>query len=166
MLDRNLKVIFTALLGLMALIYVLQNFVNLEAAYGALGYVLSLQDHEGFARNMFPALGSPFSQVAAWIVFAFELATGVVLLWGAWRLWSARGADPAEYRAATRAARLGAGLAVITWFGLFGVFGGAAYQMWQTEVGSGSLNDAFKFSVWGFLLLLYLGQRETDTTAA
>ena len=160
MLDRNLKAIFTALLGLMALFYVLQNFANREAAYGAMGYVLSLQDHEGFTNNLFPALGSPVTHLAAWIVFAFELATGIVLLWGAWRLWSARKADAAEYRAATATARLGAGLAVITWFGLFGVLGGAAYQMWQTEVGSGSLNDAFKFSVWGFLLLIYLGQRE------
>ena len=30
----------------------------------------------------------------------------------------------------------------------------------QTQLGSGSLNDAFKFSVWGFFLLLYLNQKD------
>ena len=83
-----------------------------------------------------------------------------MLVLGGWRLWGARGADAAGFEGAKATAKLGAGLVIFTWFGLFGVAGGAAYQMWQTDVGSGSLNDAFKFSVWGFLLLLYLNQKD------
>lgn len=162
MLDRNLKALFAALLGLMALIYSIQDVINLQASYGTFDLILGESANKAFVLSLFPPLGPPLTRIAAWITFAFEFVTGVVLLFGGWQLWLARGADARDYARATAPARLGAGLAVLTWFGLFGVLGGAAYQMWQNDVGSGALNDAFKFSVWGFLLLIWLsvGERE------
>ena len=159
MLDRNLKVLFAALLGLMSLIYVAQDLINLEQSYATFGYVLGLVDHKAFPTNLLPALGPPFVQIAAWMTFIAEAATGVILLLGAWRLWAAR-KDAVTFQAATGTAKLGAAAAIFTWFGMFCVGGGAAFNMWQTQLGSGSMNDAFKFSVWGFFLLLYLNQKE------
>jgi len=160
MIDRYLKTAFVAALGAMALLYVIHNIMNLEQAYGAVGYVLGLENNAVFVANILPAIGGPAVRALAWVIFLFEIATGVICLWGAWRLWQARGADSAGFEAAKGTAKLGAGLAVIVWFGFFGVIGGAGYQMWQSEIGSGSLADAFKFSVWGLLVLIYLGQRE------
>ena len=162
MIDRYLKTAFVASLGLMALLYVIHNIMNLEAAYGAVGYVLGMTENTLFPNNILPAITGSAVPIFAWTIFAFEIATGLICLTGAWKLWSARGADAAGFEAAKGTAKLGAGLAVITWFGLFGTFGGAGYQMWQTEIGAGSLGDAFKFSVWGLLVLIYLGQRETE----
>lgn len=162
MIDRYLKTAFVAALGAMALLYVIHNIVNLQTAYGAVGYVLGLEHNEIFTVNVLPAIPAGVIPVMAWIIFAFEIATGVLCLAGAWKLWQARGADAATFEAAKGTAKLGAGLAVITWFGIFGALGGAGYQMWQHEIGAGSLGDAFKFSVWGLLVLLYLGQRDPD----
>lgn len=160
MVERYLKIAFVAALGLMALLYVIHNIMNLQEAYGAVGYVLSLENNAIFDNNLLPAIPASVIPVAAWIIFAFEIACGAVCLLGAWKLWQARG-DAEAFHAAKGTARLGAGLAVIIWFGFFGVIGGAGYQMWQSEIGAGSLTDAFKFSVWGLLVLLYLGQRES-----
>ena len=166
MIDRYLKTAFTASLGLMALLYVIHNIMNIDAAYGAVGYVLGMEGNKIFANNLLPAISGSAVPLFAWLIFSFEIATGLICLWGAWKLWSARGADAAGFEAAKPIAKLGAGLAVITWFGLFGTFGGAGYQMWQTEIGAGSLGDAFKFSVWALLVLIYLGQREADPGSA
>jgi predicted small integral membrane protein len=159
MLDRQLKALFAALLGLMAAIYAVQDLVNLPQSYAAFASVLGQADHPAFPKSLFPSLGSPLVEIAAWVTILCEAGTGLLLLLGAWRLWSAR-KDTGAFEAAKGTAKLGAAAAIVTWFGLFGVIGGAAFQMGQTQLGSGSLNDAFKFSVWGFFLLLYLNQRD------
>ena len=161
MIDRALKPLFVATFGLMALLYVIHNIMNLAAAYGAVGYVLTLENNAIFSNNLLPSIGAGAVPIFAWIIFLFEIATGVLCLWGASKLWSARGGDAADFEAAKSMAKLGLGLGVVTWFGLFGTLGGAGYQMWQHEIGAGSLGDAFKFSVWAFLVLLYVGQRES-----
>ena len=161
MIDRYLKIAFVAALGVMALLYVIHNIMNLSDAYGAVGYVLGLEHNEVFDANLLPAITAGLVPVAAWIIFAFEIACGLICLLGTWKLWQARGGDPATFEAAKGTAKLGAGLSVIIWFGFFGVIGGAGYQMWQSEIGAGSLADAFKFSVWGLLVLIYLGQKES-----
>ena len=160
MIDRYLKISFVAALGLMALLYVIHNIMNIDEAYGAVGYVLSLEHNEVFDNNLLPAISAGAIPFAAWIIFAFEIACGVICLLGAWKLWQARSGDAAHFEAAKGTAKLGAGLSVIIWFGFFGAIGGAGYQMWQSEIGAGSLADSFKFSVWGLLVLIYLGQKE------
>lgn len=161
MIDRYLKTVFVAALGAMALLYVIHNIMNIGAAYGAVGYVLGLENNAVFTANLLPAISGPAVTALAWLIFLLEIATGLVCLLGAWKLWQARSSDAAGFEAAKGTAKLGAGLAVIVWFGFFGVLGGAGYQMWQSEIGAGSLADSFKFSVWALLVLLYLGQHES-----
>ena len=162
MIDRYLKIAFVAALGLMALLYVIHNIMNITEAYGAVAYVLGLEHNEVFDNNLLPAITGPAVHFMAWIIFLFEIACGVICLWGAWKLWQARGGHAARFEAAKGMAKLGAGLSVIIWFGFFGAIGGAGYQMWQSEIGAGSLADSFKFSVWGLLVLIYLSMRESE----
>lgn len=159
MIDRYLKSLFMVLLGLMALFYVGHNIINLEIAHQNIGYVLSQKDHAIYPANLMPALGPGPAWIVLAIIFISEIATGVVCLLGGWKLWSGRG-DASAYASALSTAKLGCGLVVFTWFGLFNVFGGAAYNMWQTQVGHGSMSDAFTFAAFGFFVLLYLGQKE------
>ncbi len=160
MIDRKLKAVFTFLLGVMALLYVTQNIVNLEQAYGAFAYVTGLADHAAYPQNLLPALTPPVSNILAWIIFIGEGATGLLLLFCSFRLWSARKGEASEFQAAKDIAKLGCAAAILVWFGLFTVLGGAGYQMWQTEIGSGSLMDAFTFWAFAFGLLIYLNQTE------
>ena len=71
-------------------------------------------------------------------------------------LWQQRHASSEAFQQAKSWALLGCGLAVLIWFGLFGVIGGAWFQMWQTELGSQSLNGAFQFAVSAALVLIFV----------
>ena len=49
---------------------------------------------------------------------------------------------------------------MVVWFGGFIVIGGALFQMWQTQIGGGSFDDAFTYAVTGGLVLLFIVQRD------
>jgi predicted small integral membrane protein len=154
---RYLKIALTLSVGLLALFYVTHNIVNWDAATGAVGYVLSQQDHRVYPESIAPAIASPAAHTGITaLICAGELAAAIFSLIGAWRLWSARNADVVVFATAKRNAVIGSGLAALVWFFLFAVFGGALYQMWQTEVGAGSLEGAWQFSGLSFLTLIYL----------
>ncbi len=160
---RYLKVGVTLSVALLALFYFAHNLANWSAAHGAIGYVLSQQDHVVYPNNLAPAIANPlFVSIVLAIVCAGEAAAGILALVGAFRLWTARKLDRAAFAAAKRFAILGSGAAVLVWFLLFAVVGGALYQMWQTEVGAGSLEGAFQYAGLSFLSLIYLSLPEPE----
>lgn len=158
---RYLKIMFAALASLMALTYVTQNMVNMEAAHQAILYVTSGADHTVYANSFGPKFSSPLlGWVVVIIIFSLEYAAGLLLARGAWDMWRARKADVSTFSAAKKWAQIGAGVGVLVWFGLFGVVGAAFFQMWQTAIGAASMDDAFQFFVSCALTLIFLGQPE------
>jgi predicted small integral membrane protein len=88
----------------------------------------------------------------------FEFGTGFVLAKGTFDLWSKRKGSSQDFNGAKNTALMGCGLGMITWFGLFAVIGGVAYQMWQTQIGDGSFDAAFQFTLtYGVLFLIVNG---------
>ena len=161
MLIRHLKIIFVAFIALLCLIYATQNVVNLEACYQAFAYVLGGVDHQVYTKSIIPPISSP---AVIWLVLftvvGLEFLAGLVATRGAWDLWRTRKATAEVFNGAKTMALVGCGLGIIVWQGLFAVFGGALFQMWQTEIGGGSLNDAFKF--FGACALTFLIVRAAD----
>tara|TARA_R110002124_G_C8959860_1_gene513969 strand:- start:800 stop:1285 length:486 start_codon:yes stop_codon:yes gene_type:complete len=154
---RILKAMLVLSIGLHALFYVLQNIANFEAARSGVSYVLSMADHESYPDTLFFRVSNPALQLAAAItVFALEFAIGFFGIKGSWDLFRARGASAAEFAAAKRAGIIAAGLALFTWFGVFMTWGGAFFQMWQTEIGDGSLTGSFRFAAISAILILYI----------
>jgi len=154
---RYLKVLLVLFTGLMCLLYGLQNIANLQVAHQVVGLVLSMADHQSYPNSMLPAITSPIlTGLAVAVIIALELAAGVVALKGCLDLWQQRHASSEAFQQAKSWALLGCGLAVLIWFGLFGVIGGAWFQMWQTELGSQSLNGAFQFAVSAALVLIFV----------
>ena len=47
---------------------------------------------------------------------------------------------------------------MVVWIGFFVALGGAWFQMWQTEVGTGSLEGAFMFSMSSVVVLIFFDQ--------
>jgi predicted small integral membrane protein len=156
---RYLKIMFATITSLMALIYVTQNMVNADAAHEAIIYVMSGADHTVYANSFGPKFSHP---VLGWIVvvtiFGLEYAAGLLIARGAWDMWRARNADPAVFSDSKKWAQIGSGVGVFVWFGLFGVVGAAFFQMWQTAVGTGSMNGAFQYFVSCAITLLFLNQ--------
>lgn len=143
---RLLKTIFVAIIALLCLAYASQNIVNLDAAYASFAYVMSNADHVAYPDSFMPAITSP---VLLWttltVVVACEILAGLFAAKGAISMWSARNGSAGEFRQAKKYALLGCALGIIVWLGFFGVFGGAVFQMWQTEIGTGSMDGAFQF---------------------
>ena len=154
---RYLKIALTLSVALLALFYVAHNIANWGAATGAVGYVLSHQGHQVYPVSLVPAItNAMIHALITGIICAAEIAAGSISLICVWRLWTVRNADAVVFSAAKRFAVVGVGLAALVWFFLFAVFGGALYQMWQTEVGAASLEGAWQFSGLSFLTLIYL----------
>lgn len=155
---RSWKIVFVAIFGLAALIYAIQNVANLGGGmYGSFAYVLGQTDHVAYPNSVMPSIENP---ALIWIplvlVLALEFLSGTLMLLGAHKMWRAKSGSAADFNQSKGLAVNGIGLAVICWFLLFGVFGGAAYQMWQTQIGLGSFNGAFQFTMYGLVLFVAL----------
>jgi len=161
-ISRYLKIVFVMFVGVMAALYGLQNIANLDAAFQVVTAVMGMENHNYYASSLTPAIHSP---VLVWIglavIIAAELLAGLFALKGSWDLWSARHRSAMEFNAAKRYALLGCGIGVVVWFGFFGVLGGAWFQMWQTELGGGSLTGAFQYFGSCALVLLFVNQPDT-----
>lgn len=154
---RLLKVLLVLFIGLHALLYALQNLANLDQAHAAIGYVLSNAEHEVYPSTMFFAITSPaLHWVALWIVIVGELAIGYFGIKGAWDLFRVRNDTAERFHTAKTAGVWAAGLALLVWFGFFMTFGAAFFQMWQTQVGTGSMEGAFMYSMASVITMLFV----------
>lgn len=155
MAQRYLKILFVTLVSLMCLFYGTQNVVNLSACYQAFAYVLGAADHAIYTNQIIPAIQSPAIIWLALIsVVGLEFIAGLCAAKGAWDLWGARKSSAMEFNSAKTYALVGCGLGILVWLGLFAVLGGALFIMWQTDVGRGSLENAFQF--FGTCALVFL----------
>jgi predicted small integral membrane protein len=145
---RLLKIVFVTFVSLLCLFYAAQNVANLDACYQAFAYVLGAVDHQVYPDSIFPAIQST---VVIWLVLVvvvgLEFVAGILAAKGAWDLWIARKAPAIDFNGAKTYALIGCGIGIVIWLGFFAVFGGALFQMWQTEIGAGSMDDAFQFFV-------------------
>lgn len=156
---RYLKTILVVFVGLQALLYVAGNTANWNAGLGAVGYVLSMEGHEIYATHIFPPVTHPALVTVAYVlILTGESLVGLLSLKGAWDLWNARKASADVFNASKAFALIGTGMAMVVWFGGFIVIGGALFQMWQTEIGAGSFDDAFVFAATGGLVMLIVSR--------
>ncbi len=146
MFIRYFKIDFVILISLLCLFYAGQNVANLDACYQAFAYVMSYAEHQAYPDSFFPAIQSPaLIWLTLVLVVGLEFTAGLLAAKGAWDLWSARKSPAASFNAAKKYALLGCCTGIIVWLGLFTVFGGALFQMWQTAAGASSLEGAFQF---------------------
>jgi predicted small integral membrane protein len=157
MLSRYLKIDLALFLALFCLFYATQNVVNLDQAFGAVSYVLSMADHQAYPDHFGPPLTSaPLVWLAVIVIIALEFTAGIFAAKGTWDLWAARKQDAALFNEAKRWITLAGGMALFVWFGLFATIGGAYFQMWQTEIGQGSLGDALMFVTSIGVVILFI----------
>ncbi len=157
MSTRILKTVLVAFVALGALLWAVQNVVNLESAYASVAYVLSNADHAAYPKSIGPAItSSALVWLALTVILVGEFATGLLAARGAWDMFSRRKASAAEFQAAKRFAALGCGMAVVVWFGIFTVIGGALFQMWQTEIGDASFTGALHYAIINAAILIFV----------
>jgi predicted small integral membrane protein len=154
---RVIKILLVLLIGLHALIYALQNLANLDQAHAAIGYVLSNTGHEVYPNTLFFSVANPSVHwIALGLVIVGELAIGACGIKGAWDMWAARNESAERFHVAKAYGVLAAGLALLVWFGFFMTFGAAFFQMWQTQVGAGSMEGAFMYSMASAITMMFV----------
>ena len=147
-MNRYIKIGLAAFAALFCLFYAIQNMANLGPAEWFVGTMSSMQGHEAYPNSFGFAVTSPLLvKLMLWIIILLELAAGILAAKGAIDMFGARNGSSADFNAAKNYALAGTGLAVVIWFGIFGAFGGAFFQMWQVEAGVNALRDAAFFSL-------------------
>ncbi len=160
---RYIKSGLALITGLFALVLVLQNLMNMEAAHSALHYVVSNQEHNYYPNSLFPTINSTaVSWALIYFVCCMELAAGLITVFGGLVLFKNARYKVEAFESSAKWAEIGCFLVLVVWYGLFMVGGGAVFQMWQTELGAGSFGDAFKIATLALLSLLYISKPELN----
>jgi predicted small integral membrane protein len=156
-MTRIMKSLLVLTVGLNALFCALQNLANLNQAHAALAYVISGADQKVYPHTLFFYSNSAALHWAALAaVLVGEFAVAFFGLKGAWDMFAARNAAAKQFHAAKTAAFWAGSFALLTWFGLFIAVGANFFQMWQTEMGSGSQDHAFGFAAMSAIVVLFV----------
>jgi predicted small integral membrane protein len=160
---RYSKILLVLFVGLQGWLYVAGNLANWEQGLAAISYVIGMHGHAVYPIHIFPPLtGTGWAVLAFLVILCGEFSVGALSLWGCWKLWTQRKANPAAFHAAKTPAMLGAAMGLVVWFGFFVVIGGALFQMWQTQVGEGSFRGAFIYAITSGMVLLFLQHPEPE----
>ena len=147
-MNRYIKIALAAFASLFCLFYGIQNIATLGPAEWFVGTMTAMEGHEAYPTTFAFAVNSPvLVKIMLWIIILLELAAGVLAGKGAIDMFRSRNGSSGEFNDAKSFALAGTGLAVVIWFGIFGAFSGAFFQMWQVEAGLNALRDAAFFSL-------------------
>lgn len=158
---RWIKIALVALVGLHALFYAAHNIANFDMMQYSLHYVMTGTDHAAYPETAFFKTGNGiliFIATAAILIGEFLIA--YFGLKGAWDLFKVRKGDVAAFHLAKRNAVIAGAMALLVWFGLFMTFGAAFFQMWQTQLGGGSLQGSFYYAAMSALVILFVVKTE------
>jgi predicted small integral membrane protein len=159
---RDIKTLMVAALALYPLLVAFGNITDYGSNYVFVQHVLSM-DTTLPNKLLYRAITSPALQSLGYaLIIAGEAATGLVLAYGAMRLWRSRGGTVVEFAAAKLWVALGGFLGFLVWFVGFLVIGGEWFAMWQSPTWNGQ-EAAFRFVASILLVVLFVMQPEEKT---
>jgi predicted small integral membrane protein len=162
---RLTKIVMVAGLAFYPLLVAFGNLTDYGSNFAFVQHVMSMDTTFPGNRLMYRAITAPTLQHAAYlIIIAGEGLAGVLLAYGAWRLWQARAESPAQFAAAKRAVAVGATVAFLVWFVGFLVIAGEWFAMWQSATWNGQ-EAAFRFVASILLVAIFVMQPEERTLA-
>jgi len=157
---RYLKISAALFIGLTGLLAFLNNLFNIISAQSFVAAVISAPE-----QPYYEIIGPTFA--AGWqawlglvVIMAGELAAGVLGFVGAARLFLSRSADSTGFERAKTLAIAGGAIGVFVWYGFFIVLGEMYFNMWQTEIGLGSVNGAFRYGTVCAVLMFFISMRD------
>jgi predicted small integral membrane protein len=157
---RSMKIVAAGFIGLIGLLAFLNNLANLGTAHAVVSAVV-IAPEQPYYKIMGPTVGSAWlAWVALFTIMAGELAAGVVGFFGAFRLLKSRAEDPAGFQKAKRCAIVAGAIGMFVWYGFFIVIGEMYFNMWQTEIGLGSVEGAFRYGSVCAALTFFIALRD------
>ena len=162
MIVRQAKILLVLLIGLFSLLVGVDNIVDYGTNYAFVQHVMSMDTVFPNSTLTWRAITSPALYHASYaLIIAAELLTGVLCVFGAWRLWNARAYSAVEFNGAKDIAIAGLVCGFALWFFGFMAVGGEWFQMWQSQTWNGQ-EAAFRFIGCIGLVLIFLAQKDDE----
>lgn len=163
MIIRLSKILLLAAVALLYTLVVFNNLTDFDSNYQFVRHVLSMDSTFPGNRGMWRALPSPAMHLAFYIgIIAWEIATTILLWWGAANLLRALRRPASQFNAAKRIPIVALTASLLMWLGAFLTIGAEWFLMWQSHTWNGQEAAFRNFAVIG-IVLIYLVQPEADS---
>ena len=157
---RAAKMLLVFGVALFYSLVVLNNITDYDSNYQFVRHVLGMDTTFPGNAGMYRAVRAPILHKAFFAaIIGWEALCCALIGAGSLRLWRARSAPAADWRAAKRLASVGLTAGLFLWYFVFITAGGEWFLMWQSRAWNG-LEAAFRlFAIMG-ISLLFLNQAD------
>ena len=153
---RITKIAAALFSGAIGALFFLNNLFNLESAYSVVSFVVSGAE-QPYYKILGPTVSSTWlTYLALLTIMAGELAVGILGFVGAFFMFKERKASADSFSAAKSNAILAGVVGMLVWYGFFVTIGEGYFHMWQTEVGLGSVEGAFRYGTVCAVLMFFI----------
>jgi predicted small integral membrane protein len=163
MIPRIAKIALIAGVAFFLSLIVFNNLTDFDSNYQFVRHVLMMDSTFPGNHGMWRAIDSPAIHVAFYLgIIAWEIATAILLWWGAARMFRALRSSADSFAVASRLSAYALTLSLLMWLVAFLAAGGEWFLMWQSRLWNGQEAAFRNFAVVG-LVLLIVSQPEEET---
>jgi predicted small integral membrane protein len=157
MITRAAKLLLLSGIALYYSLVVFNNLTDFGSNYQFVQHVLSMDTTFPGNHGLWRALTSSTAHLAFYLgIIAWEIATTILLWWGAVRLLRALRLGADAFNAAKRIPVLALTTAILMWLVAFLTVGGEWFLMWQSHTWNGQ-EEAFRmFAVVAIVMIVVL----------
>lgn len=157
MITRWAKVLLLAGVALFYTLVVLNNLTDFDSNYQFVRHTLTMDTTFPGNHGLWRAIHSPAIHIAFYLtIIAWEIATAILMWWGAVRLARALRLPASAFNAAKGLPVAALTLSLSMWLVAFLAVGGEWFLMWQSPAWNGQQAAFRMFAVAGLVLLILL----------
>jgi predicted small integral membrane protein len=157
MITRTAKLLLLAGIALFYTLVVFNNLTDFDSNYEFVRHVLSMDSTFPGNHGMWRSVRSPAMHLVFYLsIIAWEIATTILLWWGAIRLLRTVGRSAAEFNQAKRVPVMALTLSLLMWLVAFLSVGAEWFLMWQSHTWNGQEAAFRMFAVVGLVLLILM----------
>jgi predicted small integral membrane protein len=152
---RLCKIVITALSFFFLLLVVFNNATDPNSNYQFVRHVLSMDTTFPGNAGMYRAIRAPIAHKVFYAsIIAWEGLCCALVGAGSLKLWKARRASTADWKASKGLASVGLTAGMVLWYFGFTTVGGEWFLMWQSRIWNGKETAFSLFVIMGLSLLL------------
>ncbi|KCZ89472.1 DUF2165 family protein [Hyphomonas johnsonii] len=162
---RIVKILLVLSVAAWALVAVVGNIVDWGGTTGAVAATTSMSTFDAVPASSRATSNPAVIFLGASFIVLLKLATGLLCLGGAWRMWTARGDDAAIFEKAKSLALTGCGVAMFMLFAGWIVIAETWFELWRSPaLLDPALGSAFRYGGFIGVIALFVGMREEQGT--
>jgi predicted small integral membrane protein len=157
MITRTAKLLLLSAIAFLYTLVVINNVTDFDSNYQFVRHVLMMDSTFPGNHGLWRAIPWPAFHLVFYIgIIAWEMATSVLLWWGAIRLLRALRRPASEFNQAKGVGIMALSLSLLMWLVAFLSVGGEWFLMWQSRTWNGEEAAFRMFAVVGIVLLILL----------